>query len=154
MKTTLFHFTDMNKMTTKQFLKLSTFSLFLVSGIFSTSLHAATSTDIKNLLTTDSVITKLGLFNTPNDAKFSRADAVVLMDRLLTVNDASFNQNMDDYLNPFGDVNPNADYFDSLMRLAYYRVGDTTIISKENEIFRHIRFCVTARISQNGNARF
>jgi hypothetical protein len=134
------NFMDMNKMTTKQFLKLSVCSLFLVSGIYSTSLHAASSTDIKNLLTTDSVISKLGLFNTPNDAKFSRADAVVLIDRLLTVNDSSFNQDMNNYLNPFGDVNPNADYFDSLMRLAYYRVGDTTIISKENEIFRPLDF--------------
>jgi len=97
--------------------------------------------DVKDLLATDPVIQKLKLFENINDSAFSRADATVLLDRLLIHTTPDFDKDMSDYLNPFGDVNENSDYYNALLRLAYYRgSASQTVITRENNLFRPLDY--------------
>jgi Protein of unknown function (DUF1566)/S-layer homology domain len=102
--------------------------------------HSAQA-DVKTLLATDPIIQKLKLFDNINASSFSRADATVLLDRLLIFTVPSFNKNMDTYLNPFGDVNSNSDAYTSLMHLAYYRGNDAeTAVTRANNLFRPLDY--------------
>jgi hypothetical protein len=97
--------------------------------------------DVKDLLATDPVIQQLKIFENIDDSAFSRADATVLLDRLLIYTAPDFDKDMSDYLNPFGDVNENSDYYNALLRLAYYRGSDSqTVITRENNLFRPLDY--------------
>jgi len=97
--------------------------------------------DVQSLLAADPVIQKLKIFNNPTANSFSRADATLLLDRLLIITVPGFDKNMDDYLNPFGDVNSSSDVYTALMQLAYYRGRDTeTVVTRENNLFRPLDY--------------
>lgn len=97
--------------------------------------------DVQGLLAADPVIQKLKIFNNPTANSFSRADATLLLDRLLIITAPSFDKNMGDYLNPFGDVNSSSDVYTALMQLAYYRGRDNeTVVTRENNLFRPLDY--------------
>jgi len=69
----------------------------------------------------------------------SRAEAVIMVEHFLSYKSLSFkNADMANFVMPFADVDRNADYFNSLLKLSYY-LGDAdneTVLSGENKLFR------------------
>jgi hypothetical protein len=112
-----------------------------VLGLLLLVLTNSAQADVKSLLANDTIIQQLKLLDNINANNFSRADATVLLDRLLIKTVPTFNKDMSEYLNPFGDVNSNSDYYSALMHLAYYKGSDNqTVVTKENNLFRPLDY--------------
>ena len=73
------------------------------------------------------------------NTKVSRAEAVIMVEKFLSYKSNKFSiYDMSEYYMSFADVDTQANYYNSLLKLSYY-IGDNdtiTPISKENKLFR------------------
>lgn len=120
-------------------------SIFFISGVGVSSATLSfspsqTTLDLIQFLDTDIVLNKMNLSENLENS-LSRSDAVVLVDRMRVLENSAFEKEMTAYINPFADAPEDADYFPSLMRLAYYQSSsfEASSITKTNELFYPLR---------------